>query len=97
LLKAAYVSEVECVQEVAGVVRLPQSEGRICLSGSKKSEDSGFQHGGRIAFDLIRLSIVIFLDLTFKFVPLSFICNYLSRWMMISAPVIVSELMMGRN
>jgi hypothetical protein len=77
-LEASYVSEVECVQEVTGVVRLPQSEGRICLSGSKKSEDSGFQHGGEIVFDSMRLSMVINLDLMFNCVPLSFIYNYSS-------------------
>ena len=45
MLKVSHVSEVECVQEVAGVVRLPQSEGSVCLSGSEKSKNSGFQHG----------------------------------------------------
>lgn len=96
LVKVSYVSEVECVQEVARVVRLPEGEGGVGLGGGQQGKDSGFQHDGTGVFDLTGLSMMIYLNLMFNCVVWTLYTSS-SRWMILSAPVLLSELMMDRN
>lgn len=56
---SSYVSEVERVQEVAGVVSLSQCEGRLtmsCLGGDEKSENCVSQHIEVGVFSPVRVS-----------------------------------------